>query len=128
MRTLPLTSFELFISTTITITVITIFAELTYHEQEARQLMAASVMRSGQFDHLEALCTQKRLHKQRLCRTSLYWIENQTWVEVCSTLSQPKTRPLRWFLVQTDCHFSASGPFRDLTIAPFSLVHWLAKS
>ena len=131
-------SFDMLLGAMLSIAMVQMLAELVQAEREARPYIQAAVMAHGQHAHLAAMCQQSEAAEERggifQCQTKLYWIVGASkWQDVCTDLSGPKTAPLRWYMVATDCTIlpqpdQHQGELKNLHWRPWRITHWVAKS
>lgn len=138
-------SFNMLLGAVLAVAMAQMLAELIQVEREARAHIQAAVMAQGQYAHLTARCQQSQQAAAAeehvgmfRCETKLYWIVGASqWQDVCADLSGPKTAPLRWYMVATDCTAALQWPRflhsphqaqRDGPWRRWRITHWVAKS
>ena len=132
--------------------------DLIKAEINARKLIELAVTRHNQHQLLQAYCAENAENAENLtknfslttpfiCETKIMWIRNRFWIDLCSDLSLAKTRPLRWYMVITQCRIfklqllnfsdqitddsstsSTKSNNNRHRVIQIKLIHWLSKS
>ena len=126
-----MTIFEGWMSVLLAAVIMASLWQLIYSERQARKLIHLATVRSQQYVKLVDYCERKQnLPAPKgmffYCKTSLLWISEGRWQEVCMQKIRPaQTYPKRWFMVKTECslRFPLSSSGYD-----FSTIHWVEKS